>query len=366
MMFQGMPAKPAQAYQPPAPVYQEQSRAVMQALEESRAAAAAAMQAADQARHQALQERRERERVMEELDMLRDTVAAEGQRRAHAERVAAAAEHAAQAAAEDADYTRELLEQANARTPARALDPRTTPPPGVVRTAEPDRDTQASTPPRRRRRFRRRLKRRSSWRNSRGDLRSPSNTSVRFKINASGTSARRPHPSPRSHRRHLSARGPSTPARHRPCSARRRRRAAEEASRGYPREITGTRFPRTRGTMSYGRKIAGLGPNVGYARDPAPTARAQSPYLNPGSASGRERANSFGMGRTSPSSGFHGGGGAYSGYAPPPPQYATPALRRAKKHVALRGDDDLHEAAVAPQGMKAHCARSGAARVRCR
>ena len=282
--------------------------------------------------------------------MLRDTVVAEGQRRAHAERVAAAAEHAAQAAAEDADYTRELLEQANARTPARALDP-------------PDYAPARSRPHSRT-----------------GPGHSGVNTAAQATLQAAAEAAELleelkgglkvsiEHQRSLQDQRERYERAPpppqpalapqaserERPKYSRPASPVQRAEAAARGGGGFAGVSARDNWNKVSAharAMSYGRKIAGSAPTSERARDPAPTARVQSPYLNPGSASGRERANSFGMGRTSPSSGFHGGGGAYSGYAPPPPQYATPALRRAKKHVALRGDDDLHEAAVAPQDM---------------
>ncbi len=77
---------------------------VMQALEEARAAAAAAMTAADQARHQVARERRERQAVEDELTDVRDALAEEQRRRERAE-------HAAAVSFDDAEYARELLHE---------------------------------------------------------------------------------------------------------------------------------------------------------------------------------------------------------------------------------------------------------------
>lgn len=117
--------------------------------------------------------------------------------------------------------------------------------------------------------------------------------------------------------------------------------------------------------MSYGRQLNGRAPNLGYARDGAPgayagAAAATSPYLNPGSASARASGGGYGGGgaynRTT--SGGSGGGAyaagydGYGGYVPEPrSQWATPSLRRAKKHVAGADEDYAREAATAPQDM---------------
>ena len=77
---------------------------VMHALEEARAAAAAAMTAADQARHQVARERRERQAVEDELTDARDALAEEQRRRERAE-------HAAAVSFDDAEYARELLHE---------------------------------------------------------------------------------------------------------------------------------------------------------------------------------------------------------------------------------------------------------------
>lgn len=81
-----------------------QSHSVMHALEEARAAAAAAMTAADQARHQVAQERREREALTDELSDIRDVLSEEQRRRERAE-------HAAAISFDDAEYARELLHE---------------------------------------------------------------------------------------------------------------------------------------------------------------------------------------------------------------------------------------------------------------
>ena len=220
--------------------------------------------------------------------MLRDTVAAEGQRRAHAERVAAAAEHAAQAAAEDADCTRELLEQANARTPAsraRAADvraPARSRPQQLYRTG-----TLASTPPRARSR-RRRRRRRSARAELKGGLKVSIEHAARSRRQRHGTASRRTHPRARARTASCLARQYS-----RPASPVQRAEAAARGGGGFAGVSARDNWNKVSAharRCRAGERSRGLGPNVGYARDPAPTARAQSPYLNPGSASGRERA----------------------------------------------------------------------------
>ena len=94
--------------QPPPPHYgassPHENPSVMHALEEARAAAAAAMTAADQARHQVARERRERQAVEDELTDVRDALAEEQRRRERAE-------HAAAVSFDDAEYARELLHE---------------------------------------------------------------------------------------------------------------------------------------------------------------------------------------------------------------------------------------------------------------
>ena len=94
------PRGPAQPLQP----HYGESPSVMHALEEARAAAAAAMTAADQARHQVARERRERQAVEDELVDIRDALAEEQRRRERAE-------HAAAVSFDDAEYARELLHE---------------------------------------------------------------------------------------------------------------------------------------------------------------------------------------------------------------------------------------------------------------
>ena len=103
--------------------------------------------------------------------------------------------------------------------------------------------------------------------------------------------------------------------------------------------------------MSYGRQLAGRAPNVGYANraeaarerlesshyGPAgaqiphnpyrPQDRLRSPYLDPHSASARSRRASVNAGH----------------------QWATPALQRAKRHVASRGGEAEVESISPPR-----------------
>jgi hypothetical protein len=115
--------------------------------------------------------------------------------------------------------------------------------------------------------------------------------------------------------------------------------------------------------MSYGRQVAGRAPNVGYANraeaarerlesshyGPAgaqiphnphrPQDRLRSPYLDPHSASARSRRASVNAGH----------------------QWATPALQRAKRHVASRGGEAEVESFNSPRANNVAAGRWNAA-----
>mmetsp|Transcript_12923 Transcript_12923/g.54201 ORF Transcript_12923/g.54201 Transcript_12923/m.54201 type:complete len:329 (-) Transcript_12923:132-1118(-) len=277
------------------------------------------MAAADQARAQAHEERRERERSLDELEMIREALAMESTRRANAERIAAAAEHAAATAAEDAEYARELLEQAGAKTPARASPlPEYGAPHGVQNAAAETLNAAAEAA------------------ELLDELKGGMRVSVEhqralqdLRARAYGNSANIGSP-----------RGGVSPRAYAP----QRKMAANSA-----RDLGG-QSAHARG-MAYGRQVAGRAPNVGYANRAETTARERlesshyaqggqmltgmpgthgmgpppyrpqdrlkSPYLDPNSASARSRRASVNAGH----------------------QWATPALQRAKRHVATRGGE---------------------------
>ena len=325
----------------------------MQALEESRAAAAAAMQAADQARHQAAAERREREALAGELELLRDALASEQARRQNAERLSAAAEYAATTAAEDADYARELLEQANHRTPARPpplpdyAPPRSRP---HSRGAGQGAQTAANAT----------LQAAAEAAELLEELKGGLRVSIehqRALQDQRERYAQAPPPPPA-----LGADHRERPKYSRPASPVQRADALRASAAA--KENWSKASAHARG-MSYGRQLNGRAPNLGYARDGAPGAyagaanNATSPYLNPGSASARASGGGYGGGGAYNRTTSGGSGGAYAagydgygGYVPEPrSQWATPSLRRAKKHVAGADEDYAREAATAPQDM---------------
>ena len=256
------------------------SSMTMSAIEDSRAAAAAAMAAADQARAQAHEERRERERQMDELEMMRDALSVEATRRANAERVAAAAEHAAATAAEDAEYARELLEQAGAKTPARASpSPELAAPPRGARSAAAETLNAAAEAAE----LLEELK--GGTRVSVEHQRALQDLRARAYANANAADV-----SPRARGDVWRKGGPG----------------------GFDPQNVDRQSAHARG-MSYGRQLAGRAPNVGYANraeaarerlesshyGPAnaqiphnphrPQDRLRSPYLDPHSASARSR-----------------------------------------------------------------------------
>ena len=315
------------------------SSMTMSAIEDSRAAAAAAMAAADQARAQAHEERRERERQMDELEMMRDALSVEATRRANAERVAAAAEHAAATAAEDAEYARELLEQAGAKTPARASpSPELAAPPRGARSAAAETLNAAAEAAE----LLEELK--GGTRVSVEHQRALQDLRARAYANANAADV-----SPRA-RGDVWRKGGGGPG------------PGPGPPGGFDPQNVDRQSAHARG-MSYGRQLAGRAPNVGYANraeaarerlesshyGPAnaqiphnphrPQDRLRSPYLDPHSASARSRRASVNAGH----------------------QWATPALQRARRHVASRGGEAEVESFNSPRANNPAAGRWNAA-----
>ena len=305
----------------------------MSALDDSRAAAANAMAAADQARHQANEERRETQRRDEELAVMRETLAMEATRRINAERVAAAAEHAAMTAAEDAEYARELLEHAGHRTPNRHSPvPDYDPQSGAMRSAAAETLNAAAEAAELLEELKGGLRVSVEHQRSLQDMQQRYASS---KYNyASPTPKRNPHVQYAS--------------------------SGARVGSGYPAQDYGTTHnsngngngPKMSAqqaqqsaharAMQYGRQVAGKPPNVGYGArlengsvlqgnnnygpplqtfgGNRPTERLKSPYLDPNSASNRW-GRAVGVSKVM---------GALTSN-PGATQWATPAVRRAKR-----------------------------------